>query len=72
MVQFQHVGRAGVSIAEFIWLGVAAENPTAPIDVKAVEIALAEAGAIDVVRGLDKGVWSRLGPVRDTLLLVAD
>ena len=67
VVQFQHVGKPGLSIAEFVWLGTAADHTTASMDLDAVKEALEQAGAMVFVDKLDEGIWSRLGPVRSFL-----
>jgi hypothetical protein len=61
--QFQSATDYAITIAEFIWLGVAAWKPNEGIDAKAVKKALAAAGVLDVIESLDKGIWSRLEPV---------
>ena len=61
-VQLQRTARSNVTIAEFVWLGRASDEPEAPLDVEAVRSALDKAGAMSFIDKLDKGIWSRLGP----------
>lgn len=62
-VQLQQVAVPHITIAEFVALGSAAQRPDKPVDVAAVKYALEKANAMPLIDRLDKGIWSRLGPV---------
>lgn len=62
-VQFQHCPVSKLTIAEFVGLGGASQNPNRSIDVAAVTEALTKADAMGFIETLDRGIWSRLGPV---------
>lgn len=52
-----------VTIAEFVGLGAAGQQANKQIDVAAVTSALEKANAMSLIDRLDKGIWTRLGPV---------